>query len=172
MDDNDDNDRYADDHQDDFADALALEAGVYPGLDEDDDNIPDDDRNANGVPDFEEPFLLYFSDPQEFVYGLDMNNNGVIDVRENDDKPDYPYDRDRRGQHYTAALQPVAGLEIGAGHYRMRAITSGARAFSSYFKGRLQLPAGQTPGGAGEPRFQARSRTISPIRSTSSIRLG
>ena len=135
MDDNDDNDRYADDHQDDFADALGLEAGVYPGLDEDDDNIPDDDRNANGVPDFEEPFLLYFSDPQEFVYGLDMNNNGVIDVRENDDKPDYPYDRDRRGQHYTAALHPVAGLEIGAGNYRMRAITSGARAFSSYFKG-------------------------------------
>ena len=135
MDDNDDNDRYADDHQDDFADALGLEAGVYPGLDEDDDNIPDDDRNANGVPDFEEPFLLYFSDPQEFVYGLDMNNNGVIDVRENDDKPDYPYDRDRRGRHYTAALQPVAGLEIGAGNYRMRAITSGARAFSSYFKG-------------------------------------
>ncbi len=135
MDDNDDNDRYADDNENDFADALALEAGVYPGLDEDNDNIPDDDRNANGVPDFEEPFLLYFSDPQEFVYGLDMNNNGVIDVRENDDKPDYPYDRDRRGQHYTTALRPAPGLEVVAGHYRMRAITSGARAISSYLKG-------------------------------------
>ncbi len=135
VDDNDDNDRYADDHESDFAGDLGLEAGVYPGLDEDNDNIPDDDRNANGVPDFEEPFLLYFSDPQEFVYGLDMNNNGVIDVRENDAKPDYPYDRDRRGQHYTAALQPVPGLEVGAGRYRMHAIASSTRAFSSYFQG-------------------------------------
>ena len=95
VDDNDDNDRYSDDNENDHPGSFDLEAGVYPGLDEDNDNIPDDDRNANGIPDYEEPFLLYHSDPQEFVYGLDLNNNGVIDVRENDNKPDYPYDRDR-----------------------------------------------------------------------------
>ena len=61
-------------------------------------------------PDFEEPFLLYFSDPQEFVYGIDLNNNGVIDERENDNKPDYPYDRDRKGLHGFVALPAWQGL--------------------------------------------------------------
>ena len=134
VDDNDDDDRYSDDNKNDFPGSFDLEAGVYPGLDEDNDNIPDDDRNANGIPDFEEPFLLYHSDPQEFVYGLDLNNNGVIDVRENDDKPDYPYDRDRRGRHYTAALQPLPKLKVGAGHYRIRALAGPGRTVSTYLR--------------------------------------
>ena len=134
VDDNDDRDRYADDNVNDFFGGPAKEAGVFPGLDEDNDNIPDNDRNANGVPDFEEPFLLYDSDPQEFVYGLDMNNNGVIDARENDDKPEYPYDRDREGKHFTAAVRPLPGLELGAGYYRLRAIAAGGRALSVYLR--------------------------------------
>ena len=81
VDDNDDNDRYADDNLRDYPNGSETESGVFPGLDEDNDNIPDDDKNANGIPDFEEPFLLYYSDPQEFVYGIDLNNNGVIDER-------------------------------------------------------------------------------------------
>ncbi len=132
VDDNDDNDRYADDNENDFPGAYQLEAGVYPGLDEDNDNIPDDDRNANGIPDFEEPFLLYHSDPQEFVYGLDMNNNGVVDVRENDNKADYPYDRDRRGEHYTVSIEPFPRLVLGAGQYHIRAQAGTGRARSSY----------------------------------------
>ena len=134
VDDNDDNDRYSDDNKNDFPGSFDLEAGVYPGLDEDNDNIPDDDRNANGIPDFEEPFLLYHSDPQEFVYGLDLNNNGVIDVRENDNKPDYPYDRDRRGRHYTVAAQPLPQLQVGAGHYRIRALADPGRTVSTYLR--------------------------------------
>ena len=134
VDDNDDNDRYSDDNKNDFPGSFDLEAGVYPGLDEDNDSIPDDDRNANGIPDFEEPFLLYHSDPQEFVYGLDLNNNGVIDVRENDNKPDYPYDRDRRGRHYTVAAQPLPKLEVGAGHYRIRALADPGRTVSTYVR--------------------------------------
>ena len=134
VDDNDDNDRYSDDNKNDFPGSFDLEAGVYPGLDEDNDNIPDDDRNANGIPDFEEPFLLYHSDPQEFVYGLDLNNNGVIDVRENDNKPDYPYDRDRRGRHYSVAAQPLPKLEVGAGHYRIRALADPGRTVSTYLR--------------------------------------
>ena len=132
VDDNDDNDRYADDNENDFPGAFDLESGVYPGLDEDNDNIPDDDRNANGIPDFEEPFLLYHSDPQEFVYGLDMNNNGIIDVRENDNKADYPYDRDRRGEHYTVSIEPYPRLVLGGGHYRMRTLAGAGRARSTY----------------------------------------
>ena len=134
VDDNDDNDRYSDDNERDHPGSFDLEAGVYPGLDEDNDNIPDDDRNANGIPDFEEPFLLYHSDPQEFVYGLDLNNNGVIDVRENDNKPDYPYDRDRRGRHYSVAAQPLPKLEVGAGHYRIRALADPGRTVSTYLR--------------------------------------
>ena len=134
VDDNDDNDRYSDDNKNDHPGSFDLEAGVYPGLDEDNDNIPDDDRNANGIPDFEEPFLLYHSDPQEFVYGPDLNNNGVIDVRENDNKPDYPYDRDRRGRHYTVAAQPLPRLEVGAGHYRIRALADPGRTVSTYLR--------------------------------------
>ncbi len=134
VDDNDDNDRYSDDNENDHPGSFDLEAGVYPGLDEDNDNIPDDDRNANGIPDFEEPFLRYHSDPQEFVYGLDLNNNGVIDVRENDNKPDYPYDRDRRGRHYTVAAQPLPKLEVGAGHYRIRALADPGRTVSTYVR--------------------------------------
>jgi hypothetical protein len=133
VEDNDDNDRYADDNANDYPGSTALERGVYPGLDEDHDNIPDDDKNANGVPDYEEAFLLYYSDPQEFVYGLDLNNNGVIDVRENDNKPDYPYDRDRKGHHVTVGLSPWVGVKVGLGHYRMRTIAGSERAISSYF---------------------------------------
>lgn len=132
VEDNDDGDRYADDNANDYPFATALEAGVYPGLDEDNDNIPDDDRNANGIPDYQEAFLLYYSDPQEFVYGLDLNNNGVIDARENDNKPDYPYDRDRKGYHLTATLSPWPGLEVGLGRYRMKTVASSERAVSTY----------------------------------------
>ena len=134
MDDNDDRDRYADDNSKDFPGSSDPLAGVYPGLDEDNDNIPDDDRNANGIPDFQEPFLLFYSDPQEFVYGPDLNNNGVIDPRENDAKPDYPYDRDRRGRHFLVSLRPLPGLELGAGNYRLRTIVAGGRALSTYLR--------------------------------------
>ena len=132
VDDNDDNDRYADDNLRDYPNGPEIESGVFPGLDEDNDNIPDDDKNANGVPDFEEPFLLYFSDPQEFVYGIDLNNNGVIDERENDNKPDYPYDRDRRGLHGFIALPGWRGLAGGVGYYRQEEIAAPGRAVSRY----------------------------------------
>ncbi len=134
VDDNDDRDRYADDNSKDFPGSSDPQAGVYPGLDEDNDNIPDDDRNANGIPDFQEPFLLFYSDPQEFVYGPDMNNNGVIDSRENDAKPDYPYDRDRRGRHFLVSLRPLPGLELGAGNYRLQTMVAGGRAISTYLR--------------------------------------
>ena len=134
VDDNDDNDRYADDNIRDFPGGGEPESGVFPGLDEDHDNVPDDDRNSNGVPDYEEPFLLYFSDPQDFVYGIDFNNNGIIDVRENDDRPDYPYDRDLKGIHGFAALSPIQDMEFAFGAYRMEQIMGGGTATSKYVR--------------------------------------
>ncbi|MEW6753730.1 MAG: hypothetical protein AB1505_22525 [Candidatus Latescibacterota bacterium] len=134
-DDNDDDDRYADDNLRDYPNGAETESGVFPGLDENHDHIPDDDQNANGVPDYQEPFLLYFSDPQEFVYGVDLNNNGVIDARENDDKPDYPYDRDRRGFHAFVSLPDLGGLSGAVGYYRQEEIAGAGRALSRY--GRL-----------------------------------
>ena len=134
VDDNDDDDRFADDSIRDYPTSSATESGVFPGLDEDNDNIPDDDKNANGTPDFEEPFLLYYSDPQEFVYGVDMNNNGVIDLRENDDKPDYPYDRDRRGWHAFVSVPGLEGLEGALGVYHQREIVGSGRATSRYLR--------------------------------------
>ena len=44
VDDNDDNDRYADDNLRDYPNGSETESGVFPGLDEDNDNIPDDDK--------------------------------------------------------------------------------------------------------------------------------
>ena len=132
VDDNDDDDRYADDNLRDYPNGPEIESGVFPGLDEDNDNVPDDDKNANGVPDFEEPFLLYFSDPQEFVYGIDLNNNSVIDERENDNKPDYPYDRDRKGLHGFVSLPAWQGLAGGVGYYRQEEIVGPGRAVSRY----------------------------------------
>ncbi|MEW6755107.1 MAG: hypothetical protein AB1505_29610, partial [Candidatus Latescibacterota bacterium] len=135
VDDNDDDDRYADDNLRDYPNGAETESGVFPGLDENNDHIPDDDQNANGTPDYEEPFLLYFSDPQEFVYGVDLNNNGVIDARENDNEPDYPYKRDRKGWHAFVSLAEREGLSGAVGYYRQDEIAGAGRAVSRY--GRL-----------------------------------
>jgi len=109
-------------------------SGVYPGLDMDGDNSPDTDRDRNGVPDWTQPFLLYNSDPADFVYGLDFNNNGYVDFRENDDHPDYPIRRDQRGVHaYVAFLRPLPWLErASVGGYSVREIAGWGRAEAVY----------------------------------------
>jgi hypothetical protein len=96
VDDNDDKDRYPDFH---IYSAVRDMNGIYPGQDDDGDQRPDTNENENLVPDYYEPFFLYNSDPTEYSYGDDLNQNSVIDNREDDDKPDYPYNRDTRGYH-------------------------------------------------------------------------
>jgi len=96
VDDNDDKDRYPDWNI--YSDVRDRN-GVYPGLDENGNYRPDTNENDNILPDYDEPFLLYYIDPDEYDYGDDLNNNGVIDARENDDKADYPYDKDTKGYH-------------------------------------------------------------------------
>ena len=92
--------------------------GVFPGLDDNGDGIFDTNVNDNNIPDHEEPFLMYFVESEDFVYGDDFNNNGVVDARENDNKPDYAYERDSEGQHFffTFGPQPRFKLTLGAHH--------------------------------------------------------
>ena len=125
VDDNDDNDQYPDDLVFDWPGKSDQDSGVFPGNDEDHDGIPDDDRNANGLPDFTEPFLLYESDPLDFVYGADFNNNRIVDSRENDNLPDYPYNIDEKGRHGFATWRPIEGGSLTVGGYRIEQMAGG-----------------------------------------------
>ena len=129
VDDNDDKDPFPDSF---FLPSFSDNNGVFPGLDEDLDGLPDTNRNNNRVPDYFEPFLLYDVDPDDFDYGIDLNNNGVIDVREDDQKPDYPYDLNRKGLHLFARGRPQPGLEVTVGSFEVEAIRGGTRSQSLY----------------------------------------
>jgi hypothetical protein len=108
--------------------------GVFPGLDADLNGRPDINENNNRIPDYYEPFLLYYVSPDAYDYGHDLNNNGVIDQRENDDKPDYPYDTDRRGVHLFGSydVPAVEGWRVTLGYHDMWAPYGGGQARSSY----------------------------------------
>ena len=129
VDDNDDKDPFPDTF---FLPSFADNNGIFPGLDEDLDGQPDTNRNNNATPDYFEPFLLYYVDPDDFDYGTDLNNNGVIDVREDDLKPDYPYDLNRTGAHLFARSRPLEDLELTVGYYDMETIWGGMRSEVAY----------------------------------------
>ena len=142
VEDNDDSDQWPDDFSEDTASPGRLSypgwgnASVYPGLDENLDNIPDVDRNENFVPDWEEPFLTYDADPPEFVYGVDFNNNGLPDYRENDDLPDYPYRRDQKGRHFFLRSENLGSFGDGLtlGYYKAEEMAGGGNAQSLYVR--------------------------------------
>lgn len=118
VEDNDDDDRYPDswyNNAPNFQQGQSDIDGIFPGLDEDHDGIPDTNKNFNAQPDYLEPFLMYDSDPQIYDYGLDANHNDFIDARENDIDADLPYDPDLRGLHLygTFKLHPGLGLTLG-----------------------------------------------------------
>ncbi len=143
IDDNDDLDQWADDDDNDsFGLQGNQDSGVFPGQDADMDGVRDDDRDGDGIVDWDEPFLLYYSDPLPFIYGDDFNNNGVIDVRENDEKPDMLYDRDLEGPHWFVAGVPVDNMELTLGVIRQREPSRGGKNEMTYFKGtyRYDLP--------------------------------
>ncbi|MFH1568136.1 MAG: hypothetical protein ABIL09_09070 [Gemmatimonadota bacterium] len=145
VDDNDDRDRYPDFH---FLDSFSDNDGIFPGLDRDQDGRPDTNENGNGTPDYLEPFLLYDSDPPEYDYGEDQNNNGIIDHREDDLEPDYPYDVDRKGYHLFAEAEPLRDLRLTLGRYDSRQIWRGGRNRVGY--ARLNLSRTLYPFGALE----------------------
>lgn len=88
---------------------------VIPGFDENNDRISDFDENANSLPDYEEPFWQHYVDPPDFMFGVDMNNNTVIDRLENDREADYPYKKGHWGYniHLAIDMYPHVSLRLG-----------------------------------------------------------
>jgi hypothetical protein len=115
VDDNDDQDRLPDwSRQNQRSD----DNGVFPGLDENNDYRSDYNQNDNVRPDYEEPFLRYSVSPPEFLFGIDMNHNTVIDRFEDDDEPDFPYRRGHRGYNGYVGLQMTPEMKLRVGHQR------------------------------------------------------
>ena len=106
--------------------------GVFPGLDADGDGIPETNRNGNGLPDYEEPFLMWDVEPNEYTYGMDRNNNDEPDEREDDLDPDYPYDHDQRGYHLFGRVGMTSNLSLTLGRYDVEEIAAAGRNRSTY----------------------------------------
>jgi len=145
VEDNDDDDRYPDSWYNNAPSDMQGQSdvdGVFPGLDEDSDGIPDTNKDFDAIPDHQEPFLMYSSDPQIYDFGLDLNHNDFIDVRENDTNADLPYDQDLKGIHGYSSLHLMPGLELSLGVLRGEQIGGAAPNNSAY--ARLELVK-QTP---------------------------
>ena len=104
----------------------AVDNEVFPGWDENNDFISDFNQNDNTsvpniIPDYDEPFLRHHVDRPEFLFGIDLNNNGWIDRFEDDELADYPYKADRRGYNFFggAHLTPEARVFAGRVDERM-----------------------------------------------------
>jgi len=110
---------------------------VFPGWDENNDFISDFNQNdtafrQNVYPDYEEPFLRYSTDRPEFLFGMDMNNNGWIDRFENDELPDYPYRSDHVGYNGYVGLNGAPGVRVMVGQKRQRLELEEKRDVSTY----------------------------------------
>ena len=103
--------------------------------DDDDDDQPDsadfdgvipraDDRNQNGVLDFQEDFLIFEADPPVFTHIIDLNNNGIVDPIEDDLEPEYEYGIDRQGYHLKAKYDVLDNLVVEAGWLNESEISS------------------------------------------------
>ena len=76
VEDNDDGDRYPDRRLGNLPgvinDGLGFDTdGVFLAQDEDNDGIPETNRNLNRIPDYDEPFLMYDVEPNAYAYGFD-----------------------------------------------------------------------------------------------------
>ncbi len=124
IDDNDDQDRLVDWAR--FG-GLGGDSAVFPGLDENNDLVSDFNENSNRTPDYNEPFLRHYVDPPDFLFGVDMNNNTVIDRFENDDEADYPYKKGHRGYNAYVGSEVYPGLSLNVGRSREWLIASQER---------------------------------------------
>ena len=130
VDDNDDMDAYADWQR--VGHSFGGDLEVFPGLDENNDFISDLNQNQNAEPDYSEPFLRYTVDAPEFLFGVDMNNNTIIDRFEDDRAPDYPYPRDLRGYNAYGGLRFTEDIQLAFGRLRERQLSSARRNHLSY----------------------------------------
>ena len=140
IDDNDDQDRFPDwSRRGQGGQTITAEVGVagedlevFPGLDENNDLVSDFNQNRNEKPDYTEPFLRYVVDPPEFLFGMDMNNNTLIDRFEDDREPDYPYERDHRGYNLYGGLEVSERIQLTIGHLSEDLISSARKSRSTY----------------------------------------
>ena len=134
VEDNDDQDRTPDLVR---ADSQAGDRRVFPGWDENYDFISDFNQNdnltiSNGIPDYEEAFLRHNVDRPDFLYGIDMNNNLWVDRFENDENPDYPYQKDHRGFNIYLGYNFTPSIRLTVGHLREELISADKRNHTSY----------------------------------------
>jgi hypothetical protein len=117
--------------------------------DDDDDDWPDsedfdgvlpqaDDRDQNGILDYQEDFLVFEADPPIFSDITDMNHNMIIDELEDDYEPDYPYGIDRKGYHIIAGYDVLENLTISLGWLNERQISSERKNDTKYAHGTYQ----------------------------------
>ena len=137
VDDNDDNDRHPDQRRFGQGSLVPVRASrvrsidvsgvadpeVFPGYDENRDFIPDFNQNTtperpNFFPDYDEPFLRFRSDRPQFLFGMDLNNNGWVERFENDDEPDYPYKKDHFGYNLFGGVEITPEIELKLGQLR------------------------------------------------------
>ena len=111
--------------------------------DDDDDDWPDDidfdgvlpradDRDQNGVLDFQEDFLIFDADPPVFTDLVDLNNNGTIDSLEDDFEPQYEYGVDREGYHVFAEYDLLDNLSLKVGWLNESQVSSRRQNDSKY----------------------------------------
>jgi len=139
IEDNDDDDQYPDTMYESKGMAASMLTvldpdGVFPGNDLDHDGLPDNEKNDNGIPDYNEPLLMFDVDPDEYVFGDDFNNNNIPDFRENDLKYDTPYDLDRQGHHMYLKFSPHKNVNLMLGTMRTRGIGLDNRTDDDYLK--------------------------------------
>ena len=134
VDDNDDQDRRPDWRRKGWGPG---DPDVFPGWDENNDFISDFNQNDNEfrpdfIPDYEEPFLRFYSDRPEFLYGIDMNHNGTIDRFENDEEADLPYRRDREGYNVFVGAHLLPGARLMLGRTDMHRLAAVERSEALY----------------------------------------
>jgi hypothetical protein len=129
IDDNDDNDQLVDWPR--FGGGGGDNA-VFPGLDENNDLISDFNENSNLTPDYEEPFLRHYIDPPDFLFGVDMNHNTVVDRFENDEDADYPYRKGHRGYNFYGGSEVYPGVNVTVGRNREWLIGGEERSKSTF----------------------------------------
>lgn len=110
---------------------------VFPGWDQNADFISDFNQNSNifrenRFPDYDEPFLRYAADRPEFLFGMDLNNNGWVDPFENDNEPDYPYKRDRKGFNLFVRYHLLPTVQVTGGRLEERLLSDDRRNHTSY----------------------------------------
>jgi hypothetical protein len=111
--------------------------------DDDDDDWPDsedydgvlpeaDDRDKNGVLDYQEDFLIFDADPPVFGDLIDLNNNGIVDALEDNLEPEFEYGMDIEGFHIAATYDILANMSLKLGWLRESEVSSARKNHSRY----------------------------------------